>query len=114
IRSAQNIITSVPTPDLIGMSASNMQDFFKTYGTLAHPINGTVLTGAQVQQNLWGSDINYIALTQAGLPTNTKLTGGCADPQVSNTEICTKNLFGQSIYQIPADSGGGTPVNQWI
>ena len=28
--------------------------------------------------------------------------------------ICTKTLFGQSIYQVPADSGGGTPQNQWI
>ncbi|WP_348263562.1 carboxypeptidase regulatory-like domain-containing protein [Telmatobacter sp. DSM 110680] len=114
IRSAQNIITTVPTTDLIGMSASNMQDFFAAYGTLAHPINGTELTGAQVQGSLWGSDINYIGLTQAGLPTNTKLSGGCADAKISNTAICTKNLFGQSIYQIPADSGGGTPVNQWI
>ena len=52
IRSAQNIITSVPTSDLIGMSATNMQDFFTKYGTLAHPINGTTQTGAQIQVHL--------------------------------------------------------------
>ena len=114
IRSAQNIITTVPTPELISMSASNMQDFFKAYGTLAHPINGTMLTGAQVQGALWKSDINSIALGQAGLPSTTKLSGNCADPRISATPICSSHLFGQSIYQIPADSGGGTPVNEWI
>ena len=51
IRSAQNIIAAVPTSDLIGMSAANMQDFFNTYGTLEHPINGTQLTGATIQGN---------------------------------------------------------------
>ena len=105
IRSAQNIITTVPTTDLIGMSASNMQDFFSKYGALAHPINGTTLTGAQVQKSLWSSDINSIGLKQAGLPSATKLAGGCADPQIASTAICTKNLFGQSIYQIPGRFG---------
>ncbi len=33
---------------------------------------------------------------------------------LTNPAILTTNLFGQSIYQVPADSGGGVPVNQWI
>jgi hypothetical protein len=114
IRSAQNIVTLVPTPDLIAMSAPNMQSFFSTYGTLNHPINGDLLTGAAMQNSIWKSDINAIALSQAGLPSTTKLTGNCADPQIATTAVCSKNLFGQSIYQYPADSGGGTPVNEWI
>ena len=115
VRSAQNIIATVPTPELIGMSAPNMQDFFNTYGKLAHPINGTLMTGADIQNaKVWKSDINAIALGQAGLPSSTTLTGNCADPQISSTPICTKNLFGQAIFQAPQDSGGGAPVNQWI
>ena len=115
IRSAQNIITTVPTTDLIGLSASNMQDFFTTYGTLAHPINGTVLTGAQVQGSLWKSDINTIAENETGaVSTTANPIKDCSDSRISSAAICTSNLFGQSIYQIPADSGGGTPVNQWI
>jgi hypothetical protein len=115
VRSAQNIITSVPTTDLIGLSASNMQDFFAKYGTLAHPINGTVLTGAQVQKSLWKSDINTIAEKETGaVSTTANPIVDCSDVRISAAPICASNLFGQSIYQIPADSGGGTPVNQWI
>ncbi len=138
IRSAQNIIAAVPTSDLIGMSAANMQDFFNTYGTLEHPINGTQLTGATIQGNgQWSdtidpanlhntddtyySDVTNVAIAQNGVldadpadPTSTVITDGCADPRISNAPVCASNLFGQSIYQIPADSGGGTPVNEWI
>jgi hypothetical protein len=115
IRSAQNVVAVVPTPDLIGLSASNMQDFFSTYGKLDHPINGQTYTGAAVQNTgLWVNDINSLALSEEGLPATTTLSGGCADPRVSSSAICSDQLFGQSIYQVPADSGGGVPVNQWI
>lgn len=115
IRSAQNVVAVVPTSDLIGLSASNMQDFFSTYGKLDHPINGQTYTGAAVQNlGLWVNDVNNIGLAEQGLPSGTTLTNGCADPQIASSPICSKTLFGQSIYQVPADSGGGTPVNQWI
>jgi len=95
IRSAQNIISTVPTADFIAMTAPNMQDFFATYGKLAHPINGSLYTGASAPvQSVFGSDINALAVT--------------------NPAILTTNLFGQSIYQVAADSGGGAPVNEWI
>lgn len=115
IRSAQNVVAVVPTDSLIGLSASNMQDFFSTYGTLQHQINGTTYTGAAVQNTgLWVNDINAIALAEAELPADTTLKGNCSDPRIATTAICTNTLFGQSIYQVPADSGGGSPVNQWI
>lgn len=115
IRSQQNVIGVVPTNNLLGLSASGTQDFFSTYGSLEHPINGDTYTGADIQNlGLWKTDINKIALQEAGLPSNTTLTGNCADPQISSQPICTETLFGQSIYTVPANSGGGDPVNQWI
>jgi hypothetical protein len=128
IRSAQNVVATVPTSGLIGMSASNMQDFFSNYGKLARPINGTTYNGAAIQNlGLWTDslddngnyagpgDISAIALAEAKLnPDTTTLTNGCADPKIAATAICTTPLFGNSIYQIPADSGGGVPVNEWI
>ncbi len=95
IRSAQNIIAVVPTPELIAMSAPNMQDFFGTYGKLAHPINGATYTGdSSAVQSVFGKDI-------------TKL-------QATHPDILTTPLFGEAIYQAPQDSGGGAPVDQWI
>ena len=95
IRSAQNVIAIVPTPDFIALTPANMQDFFNTYGKLANPINGQTFTGSSsAVQNVFGSDIAAIAAT--------------------NPAILTTPLFGQSIYQVAADSGGGTPINQWI
>ncbi len=95
IASAQNTVAVVPTPQLIAMAAPNMQAYFATYGKLAHPINGaTYLGGDSAVTNVFGHDINIIAAT--------------------NPAILTTPLFGQSIFQVPADSGGGAPVDQWI
>ena len=94
------------------MSATNMQDFFRTYGKLAHPINGTTQTGAQIQCTLESDDQRDWS-EPSGSAFHDKLTTA-APIHESPTPICTNNLFGQSIYQIPADSGGGTPVNEWI
>ncbi len=95
VRSAQNIIAVVPTADFIAMSNINTQDFFSTYGKLAHPINGATYTGSDpAVQSVFGSDITALAAT--------------------NPAILTTPLFGQAIYQAAADSGGGAPVNQWI
>ena len=64
---------------------------------------------------LWKSDINTIAENETGaVSTTANPIKDCSDSRISSAAICTSNLFGQSIYQIPADSGGGTPVNQWI
>lgn len=95
IASAQNTVAVVPTPQLIAMAAPDMQSYFATYGKLAHPINGsTYLGGDNAVTSVFGHDINTISAT--------------------NPAILTTPLFGQSIFQIPADSGGGAPVDQWI
>jgi Carboxypeptidase regulatory-like domain len=116
IRSAQNIIAVVPTPEFIGMSAQETQDFFGAYGKLAHPINGSKFKGSDTAvRNVFGADVVDIGLSQAGLvqdPNN--LVQNCDDARIAATAICTQKLFGQAIYQAPADSGGGAPVNQWI
>ncbi len=116
VRSAANVVAMVPTSDLIGMSNANTQDFFSTYGKLATPINGQTYTGAAIQASgLFKSDINNIAASQLGL---TFAAGAgpadCTDPRIAAAPVCTSALFGQSIYSVPADSGGGTPQNQWI
>jgi hypothetical protein len=95
IRGYQNEVAIVPTPELLAMSASNMQDFFNTYGKLAHPINGATYTGGSPQvQSVFSKDIAKL------LP--------------AHPDILTTPLFGESIYQAPQDSGGGAPVDQWI
>ena len=95
IRSAQNDIAVVPTPQLLAMSAPEMQAFFAQYGKLAHPINGATFTGASsAVQSVFAKDVASLALT--------------------HPEITTTPLFGQSIFQYAGDSGGGAPVNQWI
>jgi hypothetical protein len=95
IRSAQNVISTVPTSGLIGMASANTQAFFAQYGKLADPINGSTFKGSDTAvQNVFGSDVTAIAAT--------------------NPAILTTPLFGQSIYEVPADSGGGTPVDEWI
>jgi hypothetical protein len=122
IRSAQNVVSIVPTSDLINLSSTNMKSFFTTYGTLATPINGTTYKGnSSAVQKVWGkTDVVYIGETEMGLdPSETTITPDstgnyCADPQIASSAICTTALFGQSIYSYPGDSGGGAPVNQWI
>ncbi|UWZ85740.1 TonB-dependent receptor [Occallatibacter riparius] len=95
IRSAQNIIAVVPTQAFINMAAKETQDFFGAYGKLAHPINGQTFTGSDpAVQNVFASDIASIAET--------------------HPDVLTTPIFGQSIFQVPQDSGGGAPVNQWI
>lgn len=94
IRSDATIVAEVPTPQLIGMSSANMQAFFTQYGTLANPINGRTYTGADLEAEGVFGDVATIAQ--------------------SNPSILTTPLFGTVTYETPGDSGGGTPVNQWI
>jgi hypothetical protein len=110
VRSSSYTTAEVPLSGLISQSASNMQDFFTTYGNLQFPVNGPSYTGAQIQnQGLWSSDITTIAEQQNGT-TGT----GCSDPSLATAPICANALFGTVIYPVAGDSGGGTPVNQWI
>jgi hypothetical protein len=96
VRSAQNVVSTVPTPQLIAMSSANVQSFFSTYGTLAGSINGSLYTGNSVPvQDVFSNDVAYLAAN--GFPN-----------------IGTTPLFGESIYSVPGDSGGGLPVDEYI
>jgi Carboxypeptidase regulatory-like domain/TonB dependent receptor len=117
IRSSQNIVAVVPTPELIAMSAPNMQDFFGAYGKLAHPINGaTYNASSSALKSVFGNDVVKIGLQQANLPADpNNPVKDCTDPRIAATAVCSApQLFGESIYQAPQDSGGGAPVDQWI
>jgi hypothetical protein len=116
IRSLQNVTATVPTAALINMSAANTKSFFATYGTLAHPINGVSYKGSSVAvTNVFGNDVLAIADAAAGVPsTDPNPPADCTDSRIALTAICTTNLFGESIYAYPGDSGGGVPVNEWI
>jgi hypothetical protein len=96
IRSAQNVVATVPTPQLIALSSTNMKAFFTTYGTLADPINGSTFTGSSAPvTSVFGSDVTYLETN--GFPN-----------------LGTTPLFGQAIYSNPGDSGGGLPVDEYI
>lgn len=117
IRSYQNEIAVVPTPELLAMSATNMQDFFGTYGKLAHPINGSSYNASSTAlKNVFGSDVVKIGLQQVGLTQDTtNPVKDCSDVRISAAAVCKASaLFGEAIYQAPQNSGGGDPVNQWI
>jgi len=114
IRSAQNVIATVPTTGLIGLSSSGMQSFFTTYGTLQYPINGSTFTGASTAvSSVFKADVVSLAIAEKAV-TSTPAPTSCSDARIATAPICTTALFGQSIYSVPADSGGGTPVNEWI
>ena len=90
VRSTGEIISIVPTPQLISASNANTQAFFAPY-TLVTPINGTVYTVGDVKNLL-------------GLPAS-----GNAFSNLSN------NLpaFGQVRLPNATDLGGGTPQNSY-
>jgi outer membrane receptor protein involved in Fe transport len=92
VRSAQNVIALVPTPQLIAAAAPATQAFFAQYGTLKQAINGQTYTVSQVQQSgqfATAADSQFTAL-------------GPNFP-----------AFGQVKYQVPGDSGGGAPQNTY-
>jgi hypothetical protein len=96
IRSASTVVAEVPLPGLISLSASNMQDYFNTYGSsLAFPVNGRTYTGQDlIDEGVFKKDVQTLAAT--------------------NPTILTTPLFGTVAYQNPGDSGGGEPQNTWI
>lgn len=120
IRSAQNIGSVVPTSNFLAMSdlSANTKAFFTSYGTLAFPASSTTYTGASsAVQSVFKSDVISIADTEEGIvPDGTTVIAptSCSDPRIAASPICTTPLFAADVYSVPADSGGGTPVNQWI
>jgi hypothetical protein len=89
VRSTGDVISIVPTPELISASSPNTQSFFAPY-KLVTPINGTIYTVGTVKSLLG-------------------LTGSSSFNDLPN------NLpaFGQVRLSRATDLGGGNPQNDW-
>ncbi len=89
VRSTGEVISIVPTPQLIAASDANTKAFFAPY-QLVTPINGTVYTVGTVKSLLGLSGANAFNDLPNGLPA-----------------------FGQVRLNNATDLGGGTPQNDW-
>jgi hypothetical protein len=89
VRSTGEVISIVPTPELLAASNANTKAFFAPY-QLVTPINGTVYTVGDLK-NLLG------------------LTGANAFTNLSNS----LPAFGQVRASRATDLGGGNPQNNW-
>jgi hypothetical protein len=89
VRSTGEIISIVPTPELINASNANTKAFFAPY-QLATPINGTVYTVGDVKSLLGLSGANAFTNLSNNLPA-----------------------FGQVRLPNATDLGGGIPGNDW-
>ena len=89
VRSTGEVISIVPTPELIAASSTNTKDFFAPY-QLVTPINGTVYTVGTVKSLLG-------------------LTGSNAFTDLPNS----LPAFGQVRLPRATNLGGGQPQNNW-
>jgi outer membrane receptor protein involved in Fe transport len=89
VRSADTLISWVPTPQLIGASAKATQDFFAKYGGGATP-NGPTLTRGDVTALLGGTSSGAFNALPADMPA-----------------------FAQVRKSLPIDAGGGDPQNNY-
>ncbi len=90
IRSTGEVISLVPTPQLIAASNINTRDYFGAF-SLANPINGQIFTVSQVQSALGGgTGFGDFGTLPGNLPA-----------------------FGQVRVNRATDLGGGTPQNDW-
>ncbi len=89
VRSSEEVINFVPTPELIAASSPATRAFFNAF-PLATAINGTVLTVGNVINSL-------------------RLTGTTAFTSLPST----LPAFGQVRYRVPSDVGAGFPQNAY-
>ncbi|HWQ34645.1 MAG TPA: TonB-dependent receptor [Blastocatellia bacterium] len=92
VRSTENVINFVPTPQLLAASSAATRNFFNAF-PLQTPINGPVITVADV--------ISSVGATNFA-PGNPFLTLPPTTP-----------AFGQVSYRIPSDVGAGLPQNSY-
>ncbi|HEY7546730.1 MAG TPA: carboxypeptidase regulatory-like domain-containing protein, partial [Blastocatellia bacterium] len=88
VRSSENVINLVPTPQLLAASAATTQGFFNAF-PLATPINGRVFTVGEISSDL-GLPAGAFTSLPSGLPA-----------------------FGQVIFNVPSDVGAGLPQNSY-
>jgi outer membrane receptor protein involved in Fe transport len=96
IRSAANITTLVPDPDLIAAAAPGTQAIFSTYGKLA--------PGASVLQTF---SRNQLIALGADPCASASATGGCMSYNP------TAPMFDLVGYNAPSNSGAGNPENTY-
>jgi outer membrane receptor protein involved in Fe transport len=103
VRSADTLISWVPTPQFIAASAQPTRDFFAAYGASVSP-NGPVLTKG---------DVSGIIGTTAGCTVNANTAAACA---AFNGLPSGLPLFARVEKSLPIDAGGGDPQNdyQWV
>ena len=89
IRSTGEVISLVPTPQLLANSNVNTRDYFGAF-SLANPINGQVFTVGQVMSALGGTGYGAFGALPSNLPA-----------------------FGQVRVSRATDLGGGFPGNDW-
>lgn len=92
VRSSENVINYVPTSQLLAASSPATQSFFTAF-PLQTPINGPVLTAADVISSVGASNF---------APGNPFLALPATTP-----------AFGQVSYRIPSDVGAGLPQNSY-
>jgi hypothetical protein len=102
VRSSEEVINFVPTPQLIAASAAATRTFLNAF-PLATPINGPVLTVRETARALGGIDPNTGNYTAAFDPTTNRFTA--LGPNVP--------AFGQVRYRVPSDVGAGFPQNTY-
>ena len=88
VRSADTLITWVPTPEFIAASAGATRNFFSSYGSGA-TINGPILSRGDVSA-IVGSGSGAFSALPANLP-----------------------VFGRVEKSLPIDAGGGDPQDQY-
>ena len=92
VRSSENIINYVPTPQLLAASSTATRNFFTAF-PLQTPINGPTLTVADVISSVGAENF---------APDNPFLALPATTP-----------AFGQVSYRIPSDVGAGLPQNSY-
>jgi hypothetical protein len=92
VRSSATDLSWVPTPQFLALASPQTRAFFDRYG-LATPINGPVLTRAQIGAEVTPTAGGPFAALPGGTP-----------------------IFGQVQRTLPIDAGGGTPQNTqaWV
>jgi len=90
VRSAAVLQAAVPTPEFLGLSAANIQDYFNTYGGSKSFNFNQTYTADQV----YGTDANGNSLVPATLPATTPMLGSVA-------------------FTAPQNAGGGVPTNTY-
>ena len=103
VRSADTLISWVPTPQFIAASAAATRSFLSTYG-------GSVTPGSTV---LTRGDVTGIIGSTAGCTVNSYTAEACA---AFNALPAGTPIFARVEKSLPVDAGGGDPQNdyQWV